>query len=348
MDKSCSSSGEVFSVCVGKNECRLNFVDAGFANSEEEKTPLGPAWEDGQAWKNPRWVTERSAWHKHFIAGTWANFYLEMMSGFGQRVAWVYLKIWIIQSHRISPSCSGWMVTGVRDESSHWLPPPRKKCQGVSWVLQCVTQLSGEFAPLKICESLGFRVRFCAFLKCSRGPRPREGAVGLLYTGFFFSARRSILHIGRQNPAVVSPAKYAVNILEESNKKNVNALGKAPHCIVLSLSLNLVLRNQCMGPEQCKLFLNIQTANRENLLKRREGNKNTNLEVDGIATSIIPHLQGTPDWLAWEANVSKPSSVGRQPCCCCPKIFSSAFSWAGHAAGASHCIAGSYFARTLI
>lgn len=74
----------------------------------------------------------------------------------------------------------------------------------------------------------------------------------------------------RQNSAVVSPAKYAVNILDESSNKNVNALGKALHCIVLSCSLNLVLRNQRMGPEQCKLFLNIQTANRERLLKKKK------------------------------------------------------------------------------
>lgn len=37
--------------------------------------------------------------------------------------------------------------------------------------------------------------------------------------------------------------------------------------------------------------------------------------------------------------MSKPSSVGRQPCCCCPNIFCSAFSWAGHAAEAGHCTA---------
>lgn len=76
MDKSCSSSGEVFSVCVGKNECRPNFVDAGFANSEEEKTPLGPAWEDGQAWKNPRWGTERNAWQSTSLLGHGPTFTL--------------------------------------------------------------------------------------------------------------------------------------------------------------------------------------------------------------------------------------------------------------------------------
>ena len=62
-------------------------MDAGFANSWEEETPLGPTWEDGQAWKNPWWGTERNPWHKHFTDGTWANFYLEMVSGFDERVA---------------------------------------------------------------------------------------------------------------------------------------------------------------------------------------------------------------------------------------------------------------------
>lgn len=43
MEKSCSSSGEVFCVCAGeKNQCRhrLSFAGAGFAKSREEKTPL--------------------------------------------------------------------------------------------------------------------------------------------------------------------------------------------------------------------------------------------------------------------------------------------------------------------
>lgn len=66
--------------------------------------------------------------------------------------------------------------------------------------------------------------------------------VGLLSTVPGFSCKDS---------AVDSPAKYAVSILDESNK-NVNALGKAPHCIGFSCSLNLVLPDQCVGPEQCK------------------------------------------------------------------------------------------------
>lgn len=112
---------------------------------------------------------------------------------------------------------------------------------------------------------------------------------------FFFLQGQISCTQERQNSAVVSPAKYAVNILDESNNKNVNALGKAPHCIVLSFGLDLVLHNQRMGPEWGKLFLNIQTANGERLLKKKGRKENANLEVDGIATSIIPHLQGTPD-----------------------------------------------------
>lgn len=88
-----------------------------------------------------------------------------------------------------------------------------------------------------------------------------------LHRVVFQSARTNLLHTRRQNSAVVSPAKYTVNNLDESNK-NFNALGKAPHCIVLSFSLYLVLHNQYMGPEQCKLFLNIQTANRDCSLKK--------------------------------------------------------------------------------
>lgn len=35
-------------------------MDAGFANGWETGNPLGPTWEDGQAWKNPQQATERS------------------------------------------------------------------------------------------------------------------------------------------------------------------------------------------------------------------------------------------------------------------------------------------------
>lgn len=66
---------------------------------------------------------------------------------------------------------------------------------------------------------------------------------------------------------------------------------------------------------------------------------NANFEVDGIVTPIIPHCQGTPDWLAWEANVSLLSFAGRPAYYCCPNIFSSSLSWVGPAAGAGQCIA---------
>lgn len=61
-----------------KKECRhrLNLVDAGFANGRERGNPLGPAWEDGQAWKSPQWGTERSPWHRHFTDGAGADFTL--------------------------------------------------------------------------------------------------------------------------------------------------------------------------------------------------------------------------------------------------------------------------------
>lgn len=71
----------------------------------------------------------------------------------------------------------------------------------------------------------------------------------------------------------------------------------------------------------------------------KKGKLNANFEVDGIVTSIIPHHQGTPDWLAWEANVSLLSFAGRPACYCCPNIFSSSLSWVGPAAGAGQCIA---------
>ncbi|XP_019388104.1 PREDICTED: neuronal tyrosine-phosphorylated phosphoinositide-3-kinase adapter 2 [Crocodylus porosus] len=42
----------------------------------------------------------------------------------------------------------------------------------------------------------------------------------------------NIVHTLRKKSTVSSPAKYAVNILEEHNDKNFTALGKAPHCIM--------------------------------------------------------------------------------------------------------------------
>lgn len=110
-------------------------------------------------------------------------------------------------------------------------------------------------------------------LQSAAGPHAHEREQLDYCTPSFFPARTNTLHTWRQNSAVISPAKNTVNILDERNNKNFNAVGKAPQCIMLSFSLNLVLHNQCTGPKLCKLFLNIQTANWELLLKRKKEKK---------------------------------------------------------------------------
>lgn len=114
-------------------------------------------------------------------------------------------------------------------------------------VLQCHTALWGlcTVRILDLCD--------LCLSKVQQNPVPTRGSGWITFhSSGFFLQRQNLLHTRKQNSAVDSPAKYAVNILDESKNKNVNALGKAPHCIVLSFSLNPALPNQCMGPEQCK------------------------------------------------------------------------------------------------
>lgn len=275
MEKSCSSSGEDFSIHVDENKCRhrLHFVDTGFALAGRRKL----------LWVLPGRMDRHGRTHGGVQRETPGTSTSLVEHGPTSTLRWcpdlISLcpeYIWKSESSRAVGFCL--LVQAERSQDSGM--SRHTDCQHLgrsagAWAVSCrVTQPSEEFVLLKMCQSLDFWVCFCAFIKCSRTSCPREGALGSLYTLLvFFPARINIWQTWRQNSAVVSPAKYAVNILDESNNKNVNALGKAPHCIVWSFSFNLVLHNQCMGPEQCKLFLNTQTANRECLLKKKERKK---------------------------------------------------------------------------
>lgn len=82
---------------------------------------------------------------------------------------------------------------------------------------------------------------------------------------FPFPSRTNIVCTRKQNSAVISPAKYTDNMLDESSNKNVNVVGMAPHRVMVCCSPNLVLHNQCMGPKQ--IVSKYKTENRELLLK---------------------------------------------------------------------------------
>jgi len=113
--------------------------------------------------------------------------------------------------------------------------------------------------PAEDRRDLGF-LSFCwCFHRAHQSLVPTRGSAWITL-GHPFPARTNILCTRRQNSAVVSPAKYTDNMLDESSNKNVNVVGTAPHRVMVRCSLNLLLHNQCMGPKPRRLFLNIQTA----------------------------------------------------------------------------------------
>lgn len=173
---------------------------------------------------------------------------------------WVHWQVWENPKQWAEKPLAQLLLMGR--EASLLLPLDAGFDQSLAWA----KYENPSHAELRDCacwgpQGLGISQLLLVLSQGAAEPRAHQRErVDYFRPSFPFPARTNILCTRRQNSAVVSPAKYTDNMLDESSNKNVNVVGMAPHRVMVRCSLNLLLHNQCMGPKPRRLFLNIQTA----------------------------------------------------------------------------------------